>query len=80
MSSTLRSTTVQISWNMTRVLLAWVLTAILAFADEWKSAAPLPKSTEGVYVSRQAASSDTLLKMLPRCKTATGDFQCIIEL
>jgi hypothetical protein len=34
---------------MTRVLLAWVLTAILAFTDEWKSAAPIPKGAQEVY-------------------------------
>ena len=34
---------------MASVLLAWYLTASLAFADEWKSAAPIPRGAEEVY-------------------------------
>ena len=79
MSST-RSTTVQIRWNMTHVLLAGVLTAILAFSDEWKSAVPIPKGAEEIYGIAAGGKLRYALKMLPRCETATGDFQCIIEL
>ena len=33
---------------MACLLLTWFLTASLAFADEWKSAAPIPKGAEEV--------------------------------
>lgn len=44
-----RSRAVQISWNMAYLLLAWFLTASSAYADEWKSAAPIPEGAEEVY-------------------------------
>jgi hypothetical protein len=44
-----KSEAVQIRRNMGGVLLAWLLAAGLAFAEEWKSAAPIPKGAEEVY-------------------------------
>ncbi|MGB4923927.1 MAG: kelch repeat-containing protein, partial [Candidatus Nitrotoga sp.] len=40
---------VQIIGNIGSLLLAWFLAANLTFAEEWKSAAPIPKGAEEVY-------------------------------
>jgi N-acetylneuraminic acid mutarotase len=44
-----KTRTVQIGWNIARLLLAGFLTPGLTFADEWKLAAPIPKGAEEVY-------------------------------
>ena len=44
-----KTRTVQIGWNIARLLLAGFLTPGLTFADEWKLAAPIPKVAEEVY-------------------------------
>lgn len=44
-----RSRMVQIIGNIGSLLLAWFLAANLTFAEEWKSAAPIPKGAEEVY-------------------------------
>jgi N-acetylneuraminic acid mutarotase len=47
--SACKSRAVQIRWNMAAVLVAWLLAAGLTSAEEWKSAAPVPKGAEEVY-------------------------------
>ena len=40
---------VEISWRMIAISVLVLLSTRLAFAEEWKSAAPIPKGAEEVY-------------------------------
>jgi len=44
-----KSRAVQTRWNIAVLLLGWLFNASLTFAEEWKSAAPMPKGAEEVY-------------------------------